>query len=265
MADLFDNTRSAIQINQRPCMGGLTWMSEWTNAPGGMITTSGSTPLGGHCIKIAGWKTINGVFYMVLQNSWGNGVGDNGLYYMSREVFNSAFQPFGVFYWSDDVNPTIKVLGLIQAIYQHIISLLTKGTGEGVYPPAIPKISLIPQCVAGIYEAEGNGTQLGITKGYNNGGDLRGKIGNKYLASLGATGYGDDALAIFPTLEIGTQACTQLVTDAVNGKLLAYKPTMTLTEFVTIYADPYTVEELNDYVSILKKHCGKVETISQLL
>lgn len=265
--DLFQNICSAVFINQRPLMGGLMWYDEYTAAAGGIINAIGKSPQGGHCIKIAGFKTINGVQYLVLQNSWNTTVGDNGLFYMSRAVANQAFSPYGVFYWTDSTNTTVKTLGFITALYYNIISLLSFHK-TGAYPPPTPHVSLIPALAAGIYEAEGNGIQNGIVKGYNNPGDIRGHSGNKYQKSLGVTGYGENNLAIFPDLAIGQKAVIQLCTDVANNLMLAYPKPCTIQQFAKIYADPQTQLEWNDYVAILLKNLpSKVanDTIASLL
>lgn len=122
--DLFDSCRSAIVQSNYPLMAGLNWMDEYTSAPQGIINQFGSNLLGGHCVKLAGWKQINNETYIIIQNSWGAGVGDNGCYYMPRSVFNGAFSPYGVFLWSDSTNIEVKTLGMLQALYQNIKTLL---------------------------------------------------------------------------------------------------------------------------------------------
>ncbi len=122
--DLFDSCRQAMMANKYPLIGGVTWMSEWVGVAGGVISDRGTTALGGHCIKIAGWTTANGVLYMVLQNSWGPIKGVNGLYYMTRDIFNQSFNGYGIFQWSDSQNLEIKTLGLINALWQNIKTLL---------------------------------------------------------------------------------------------------------------------------------------------
>ncbi len=135
-------------------------------------------------------------------------------------------------------------------------------------PPPAPlpptHVSLIPSLAQGIFFAEGNGTQGGMK--YNNRGDLRGLPDDKYLLNLGATGFGENNLAIFPSMAIGDQACVQLCTDAALGLLPAYKGD-TIQSFVKIYASPPTQAAWDNYVAILCKYTGKVATdlISSLL
>lgn len=113
--DLFDNIRSVMWLNRsekRSVMLGVNWRHSWTNAPGGIIPEW--TPIkagdsaGGHCIKgfgqksiknpdtkAVGWETINGQIYLKIQNSWGEGFGDKGIYYFPRSVVNAEFGPYG--------------------------------------------------------------------------------------------------------------------------------------------------------------------------
>lgn len=101
--DAFDNIRSTIYANRtsrRAVEFGLCWRSEWTYAPAGIITDSGYiTPSGdGHAISIIGQKIINGVPYLMLQNSWGVNFGDRGIYYFPRSVINKeATAGFGMY------------------------------------------------------------------------------------------------------------------------------------------------------------------------
>lgn len=267
--DLFDSVRTCMFQQNRPLTGGMMWMDEYTDTPLGEIVSIGQTPLGGHCIKIAGWQTMDsGITYMVLQNSWGTSVGTNGLYYMPREVFNSAFNGYGIFLWSDDPNAYIAQLGWFQALCQNVISLMQSLIKQknGTYPPVAPlpsnPVSQIPNLADGIFEAEGNGKQAGMK--YNNRGDLK---FTGYTKSLGATGAGENNFAIFPTMAIGDQACVQLCTDVAHNLLLGYPKPCTIQEFVKVYGEPSTQKAWDDYVAILCAHTGKTPTtlLSDLL
>ncbi len=109
-----------------PLIGGLEWFNEYTYAQGGLILSTGKSALGGHCIKLAGFTTINNLEVIILQNSWGTTMEANGCYYMTRQVFNQAFADFGIFVWSDSTNFTVKTLGMISALYYNIITLLSR-------------------------------------------------------------------------------------------------------------------------------------------
>lgn len=96
--DAFDNIRSALWLNASKAQGfevlfGLNWRSEWTFATNGVINENYSVSAGdGHCVKLIGQRIIAGVPYIVLQNSWGKQYGEDGLYYLSRNVINTEFK-----------------------------------------------------------------------------------------------------------------------------------------------------------------------------
>lgn len=260
--DLFDSIRTAMEQIQRPISAGVLWMNEWTIAKGGVINDPGKTQLGGHAVKIAGWKQIDGLPYLVIQNSWGTFYGDQGLYYFSRPVVNFAFGEYGIGYWSDDPNQRVKTLGLIQALYQNVLSLLQTifAKKNGVYPP--PHTSLIDQLAQGIFEAEGGEKAFGYH--INNPGDIKNFVGNKYVASLGANGV-VDGFAQFPDMATGIKACEQLCTDVARNLLRGYPKNCTLSQFIEIYGEPPV---LSNYVNTVLKHLpGKVAStkLSDLL
>ena len=102
--DAFDNCRSALYQNKDTShagvLFGLNWRPEWTFAPNGVISDSSyTTPTSnGHCVQFVGQKIINGVPYLVLPNTWGEGYGEKGFYYFSREVVNKeALAGYGAF------------------------------------------------------------------------------------------------------------------------------------------------------------------------
>ena len=53
------------------------------NNNGGIVPEyfSGDT-IDGHAMVIIGWKKINSISYWICHNSWGDWVGDNGIYYL---------------------------------------------------------------------------------------------------------------------------------------------------------------------------------------
>lgn len=57
-----------------------------------------------------------------------------------------------------------------------------------------------------------------------------------YTAELGATGKDQDNFCRFASIEQGTKALIQLIRDAKNGLLKAYKPEMTITQFFEVFA-----------------------------
>lgn len=133
--DMFDNIRSAMwhhQDEKVTVFVGATWFDEWTEAPGGIIPSVYRNVAGGHAFKIAGWKTINGIPYLVCQNSYGAAFGDNGLFYFSREIVNKEFT-YGAYYFLDNVPQQVANVGIAWAILQrikYILMLMSKSLGE---------------------------------------------------------------------------------------------------------------------------------------
>lgn len=83
LGDRFDSIRQILWANK---LGGVTafvglyWQPEWTYAQGGICAFFGNDRSLPHAIKIFGQKTINGVVYLMVQNSWGKEVGDQGIF-----------------------------------------------------------------------------------------------------------------------------------------------------------------------------------------
>lgn len=127
--DTFDNIRMAMfmaQDENRCVEGGVMWKDEWTNAPKGIVE-EGVNQVGGHAIKIAGWKTINGIPYLIVQNSYGKSLGDNGLFYFPREVVNKDFGKYGLFCWRyKPTNETIRTISGILDLITKVLNLLSK-------------------------------------------------------------------------------------------------------------------------------------------
>jgi hypothetical protein len=97
--DKFDKIRSAIYTHNSAAITGILWCSEWTYAPGGIIDKEG-TPTGGHAFIFIGQKTINDKLYLVAQLSNGKSIGDNGLFYFSREIVNKLLN-YGTYMFVD--------------------------------------------------------------------------------------------------------------------------------------------------------------------
>lgn len=121
--DLFDSVRTAIAQINGPMQGFVVWYADWDSTQQGVITPTFISVLGGHAIKIAGFATINGVLYIVIQNSWGASVGMEGLFYFDRATFNRAFGAGYVRLWSDSTNVKIQQLGLLSALMQNLLNL----------------------------------------------------------------------------------------------------------------------------------------------
>jgi len=131
--DPFDNVRSLLWANysQKLPIGvlfGLNWRPEWTANP--FIEGNYSVSTGGpHCIWLRGQKFKNGIPYIAFQQSWDKTVGDNGIFYISREAFNKEYNAgYGAF--------TFKKLSKNLAEYYN---------GNGVQAPANKFVQIIHQ------------------------------------------------------------------------------------------------------------------------
>lgn len=116
--DRFDNARAALWAHRDSrslIYTGVVWRDGWLRASGGVIrgdVVSAGTP---HCIRLSGQKVINGVPYIVVPNSYGTDVGDQGKHYFSRETFNREFT-FGEFIFKDIAPEKVKEILVQQGI-----------------------------------------------------------------------------------------------------------------------------------------------------
>lgn len=103
--DFFDNIRMALWTNRaehRSIAVGAQWRSTWTKSPRGIIETINKDEEGyGHAFKIFGQSVIDGKMYLMAQLSNGIDIGDQGVFYLSREVVNEELAPFGAFMVKD--------------------------------------------------------------------------------------------------------------------------------------------------------------------
>jgi len=102
--DTFSNILTALWAHRkewRSVETGVMWEDNWLLAPKGVIPKEPGSPIGGHAVKIMSrLKMINGEPHLVIQNSYGEDVGDKGLFYMSREVVNRKLT-YGAFQFQD--------------------------------------------------------------------------------------------------------------------------------------------------------------------
>lgn len=128
--DAFDNIRSALWMHRKERRGvltGMNWEGEWTYAKdsiinGEMVTGNGK----GHAISIIGQRTLDGVPYIVLQQTWGNSFGKNGFYYFSGEAINKIVgQGFGIFAFS-----RFDKTGFLSSFISALASAFNKLTGK---------------------------------------------------------------------------------------------------------------------------------------
>lgn len=79
---------------------------------------SGEEYLGGHAVLAVGYKTINGIKYLICKNSWGSNWGYKGYFYLPEEYFNKKYE--GYSYTSDFW--TILTAEYIQDIPEPVIT-----------------------------------------------------------------------------------------------------------------------------------------------
>jgi len=90
--DAFDDIRASIFKFKQAVIMGVVW--SWGNkAYIDEIDDDG----GGHCIHAIGWKVKNGKEYLIVPNSYGEGFGDEGYNYISREVVNHYVDMYGAY------------------------------------------------------------------------------------------------------------------------------------------------------------------------
>ena len=96
--DQFDAIRLAMlstRDEKRAVIAGIPWFQEFQAAgQDGVLKMPhdlGVSRATWHCIKIAGWTTINGVSYLMVKSWQGSDYGAGGWAYMSRELCNTLF------------------------------------------------------------------------------------------------------------------------------------------------------------------------------
>lgn len=107
--DHFDNIRATMwyfKDNKKSVLVGLTWCAEWLSANAGIIDFMGQ-PISGHAFKIFGVAKRFGQLFLKAQLSSGTGVGEGGIFYISREVMNSG-KPFGAIVFTDYSKDTLQ-------------------------------------------------------------------------------------------------------------------------------------------------------------
>lgn len=97
--DAFDTIRATIwrfREEKRAVGFGVDW--GWS--PTAKIINTIKTG-GGHALYTPGWKQIDDQPHLISPNSYGTGVGDNGVHYFSREVINHYYGKYGAYMVAD--------------------------------------------------------------------------------------------------------------------------------------------------------------------
>jgi len=77
-----------------------------------------------------------------------------------------------------------------------------------------------------------------------------------YTKSLGATDKDPQNFCIFPSYLVGFNALTQFLKDACSSKLRAYKGTMNLYQFFSVYAPAADQNNPHRYAEFVAKYIG---------
>jgi hypothetical protein len=75
-----------------PIQTGCQWYSgDNLTGDDGIFPNQNGILSGGHSFVVIGWKLINGKQYLIMVNSWGNIWADNGLAYISQDIFSRLY------------------------------------------------------------------------------------------------------------------------------------------------------------------------------
>jgi len=120
--DTFENIKQALYRNNCPILTGAMWYSEWQYATNGYIPKTYSGKTGLHAFAIIGWAGDN---YIIVQNSYGTDVGDNGLFYFPVSVVNKEFtEPLFCFVDLDENTEVISQGNWFQKYLFKLLELL---------------------------------------------------------------------------------------------------------------------------------------------
>ena len=99
---------------------GLDW--SFQDAPNGIVSQTESDSAQ-HNVFAKGKRTINGIPYIVIQNSYGEDVGDKGLYFFPRDILNQNILFARVF---EDMDPDElkRQWGILAKIFDMMMSVL---------------------------------------------------------------------------------------------------------------------------------------------
>mgnify|MGYP001557776439 CR=1 FL=1 len=251
--DSYDSIRAAIwkfRAEKRAVCVGLIW--SWGTTP----NLDGISDQGfGHALMATGWEGDR----IVLVNSWGEGAGDKGKHYATREIINHYTKIYGSFMFID-LSPEeylkrlknfgqswinraySKILEVLRAILVNMQVAPNMPLNPNPLDPAPPIIAphtskiipwakavqiaegYYPNSVSYICKNPGNLKFTSLTESF-------GATG-KHIASDG--GY----FCIFPSYEVGFQALVSFLTLAAEDQLKDYHEARTLLLFTRKYANP---------------------------
>lgn len=107
--DNFDNIRASLwrfRAEERAVGLGVVW--SWPMSQ--VVMDEASDFGGGHAITCVGWETRDSKPYLIIQNSYGEGAGEKGYHYFSREVINKFVEMYGAGMFLDRPKDDLKYL-----------------------------------------------------------------------------------------------------------------------------------------------------------
>ena len=106
VGDYFDSIRNALYVGKaknQVVMAFGTWYGEWSQTYVPTVYVNFSSY---HAYLFVDFDTIDGTEYLVVQNSYGENLGDRGYQYFPRETINKEFAKYGTgLYVFEDLTP----------------------------------------------------------------------------------------------------------------------------------------------------------------
>lgn len=85
--NIFAGIKNVLLNKHKEVLAGCYWQPEWDKVPGGIVDGMyQDLKLFPHAFKVFGIVERNGIIYLVIQNSRGTSVGDNGLFYFPESI-----------------------------------------------------------------------------------------------------------------------------------------------------------------------------------
>ena len=278
----FDEFRSVMQTRNIPVQAGVYWQYGWTDMAGGIIPEyekSIHQSINPHAIAVVGQKKINGKMYLVIQNSYGDEVGDKGLFYFPKSQVDKFI--FGLCVLDEDPEAVKRqqwnlLQKMVDWLYKVLATLNTpkptittdnlvpidEEIPPAVKPIEIPTVETKEHTDLQTREVNLENFCLAIEKheGFydgsrsqrnNNPGNMK---FTEYTKSMGATHADKGGFAVFPNYYMGLECLRQFIRDASNDKLKNYKQ-CTIYSFFSKYAPPFE-NNVETYANFVAHRCG---------
>ena len=277
--DYFDSIRYAMLPTlgeKRSVSWGTPWFTLWealarsgqSIMPIPDITTANS--ISWHNSKFCGWKTINGIPYLINKSWQGTTIGDNGFLYFSREVVNAVMEIQGTCAFTVTKLTNGQPIKTINtSFFQWAYSILTNIFNPLVKPSPMPQITNVdvtptqmpqnaPQsivsplcdkmCLA-IQNHEG-WTPGSTSYRNNNPGNLR------FANQIGNIGHDSRNFTIFKDYQSGYNALKNQILIVARGNSKVYPNPCTIQQFFNIYAPNYDANNPIVYAKIVADAMG---------